>query len=134
MGKGKRSRKKNEGEGPKAIANVDAALGHNSIIKSPELKSAFGELDKLFDKKESANAEFMADINGCYERLAGKLGTTRKILREVYTEARHQKKIDQRYKDYDDTERDDHDRLMAAAASFGNTPFGLYAQAMAKAT
>lgn len=131
MGK-KRSRRAGgkKGEGPKQIGDVSP--GHNSLIKTKELEDAFKRFDRVFDKRETAVAEANADIKALYEEIAGKLGVTRKTLRKVVTEYRHQGKLAEQYREADQTDKDDHDRLMAAASSFGNTPFGLYAAAQAK--
>lgn len=131
MAKKSRSRRRNTG-GAKQAGDALAGEGHNTLIKTKEVADFFKKLDNIHDKKESENAKHMADIKALYDQAASECGVSRAVFREVYSEHRHQTKLADKYKEWDEEKRDGHDRLMAAAASFGNTPFGIYAQAMAK--
>lgn len=128
---GKKARK-NKG-GPKAVgdAEIDNGVGHNSVIKPKELEDFLKRFDRLCDKKETVVAEVNSDIKSLYEEGASKLGVKRKMLRAITSEHRHQQKLAEQQAQYDGSEKDDHDRLMAAAASFAGTPFGAYAASQA---
>lgn len=128
----KTDRKANKtGDAPKIGDNSKAGR----VVDPADLKRCIDRANTLTDDYESVGAEFRSDMKDLIESSANKMGVARKVVRAAIKLQRDELKKQQRYNDLEPSEKDDHDRLMAAAATadaFKGTPFGEYCAMIAE--
>ncbi len=105
-------------------ADDGAPIGHNLTKIKKEGAVFIDRLKRLFDEKESANADYMADIGNVYEEMSNALGIPRSICREYFGDMRREEKRQGRLKGKAESERDAYEALEAA---FGGLPMGDWA-------
>lgn len=123
-----------EGDTPKA---KKAKIGDNSdraVVKAipPEqIATYFKNGNRKTDDYETVGGEFRADMKNLHERFATKHGIKIKTARRMFKKQRDAMKEAQRYDELEPSEKDEQDRIVAAAAvaeQFKGTPFGEWAR------
>jgi len=103
-------------------ASADKA--HNLTADRKALEKFFAKLDKLHDDNESRTGEFAADCKEVFEEASDKLSITRKVLRHEYSRRRSHFKRLKREAEFEDSERENLERVRAALGDLADTPLG----------
>lgn len=113
-------------------AKAEGGPGHNLSELRESLEDFLKRMDQIKDDQETANGEFMVDIQNLKEEIANKTGHTRAHLQKVYTKHRRALKEEQERAEMEASELDALDTLMAAIEGLKDTPLGRAAVERAK--
>lgn len=128
----KKPRKKAKTTEPARTTAASNGQGHNSLPNTKTLEEMEKRIFSLEDQAAESAAEFRSDISNVLEEYATKTGCSKSALRMFHNKAKAEKAFARRMADLDGSKKDDFDRLMAAATSFGtDTPMGAYARMQA---